>query len=108
MKGLGLTSEAASSLRNELKERLEPAIIALEADPSRELPQLRPVRVALSGQAKLELTTREGLDLYFALKQLLDECATGTAEHTHIYAEDYGDEFPVWIDPDSTLRASIL
>src|SRR5689334_12066831 len=91
--GVALTTEAARRLTNQLGERLRPAIAALDAEssPSQELPYVRPVKIILDGQAVLELTTREALDLHFAFKQLLEERATGTAEHTHVHAEDYSD-----------------
>jgi hypothetical protein len=48
---------------------------------------------------------REGLDLYFAFMQLLEEGASSTAEHTQVYDEDYWEDFAVWIDPESTSVA---
>jgi hypothetical protein len=103
---LGLPREAAQNLTNELRVRLQPAIAALESQESG-LPDVAPVLIALDGRVLLELTTREALDLYFAFSQLLEESASGTAEHTHVYAEDYGDEFAVWIDPNSTSTARV-
>jgi hypothetical protein len=81
--GLALTVEAANALTPELRSRLQPALSALQADPIRPLPNLPPVRVRVDGEPVLELTTREALDLYFAFMQLLEEGASGTAEHTH-------------------------
>jgi hypothetical protein len=106
--GFSLTSDAAEMLINELKERLQPAISTLDDPPARELPQFLPVRLVVNGQAVLELTAREALDLYFAFKQLVEDGASGTAEHTHVNTHDYADEFAVWIDPHSENTAGIL
>jgi hypothetical protein len=105
--GVSLTVDAATALTVELRNRLQPALSALQATPARPIPPLPPVRVVLDGRPVLELTTREALDLYFAFMELLDEGASGTAEHTHVYDVDHRDDFAVWIDPGSATTASI-
>jgi hypothetical protein len=105
--GIALTAAAATAFTAELRGRLQAALSALQATPARPLPPLPPVRVALDGESVLELTTREALDLYFAFMELVDEGASGAAEHIHVYDADDRDEFPVWIDPGSSSRASL-
>jgi hypothetical protein len=104
---LALTADAATALATDLRTRLRLALSALEATPVRPLPDLPPVRVVLDGEPVLELTTREALDLYFAFMELLADGASGAAQHNHVYDAAYSDDFPVWIDPESTSTASI-
>jgi hypothetical protein len=104
---IALTVDAATALTTDLRARLRPALSALEATPAQALPVLPPVRILLEGQPVLELTTGEALDLYFAFMELLAEGASGAAQHNHVYDATYSDDFPVWIDPESSSAASI-
>jgi hypothetical protein len=103
---IALTVEAATTFTADLRDRLRPALEALEASPAQPIPVLPPLRVVLDGEPVLELATGEALDLYFAFMELLAEGASGAAQHNHVYDARDSDDFPVWIDPASTSRAS--
>jgi hypothetical protein len=103
---LGLTSSVARDLVRQLEDCLRPEIDVRENSPPRSA-RTAPLTLEVDEKPLLELTPREGMELYFAFLNLLDEGASGTAEHNHVYAEDYSDDFAVWIDPTSPLRVHV-